>query len=455
MPETACAETFQLRPGVFSAKAPGGELHLVRWQLWQHDESFGRLSEGQLAALADLAARQCSVEELACHTEEADPLLRRLRAGGWLTMTVHHAGSPLYTVLPVDRPPTGADLPECDLVLSRFAVVHREETDLVAESPTAWAQVRMHDPRVTALLSGTRDGTLPPHVLDRAEHDLRVAGLLVPAKNSEDDTATTRQWRTHELWFHQRSRQGNGGYFGAGYGRTQWAEGIFEVSPAQAQSYPGPAADLYRPDLEALRRNDSTLTAALEDRRTVREHDDGNPMTADQLGELLYRCARIRGSFTDNGIEYVSRPLPAGGGVAELELYPVVRDVAGLEPGIYHYDSHAHQLRLVRGTGQEHTRLLRTASHTAVVHSKPQVLMVISARFGRLMRTYEEMPYSIILKHVGVLYQTMYLVATAMGLAACGLGGGDAAAFTEATGRDPLDESSVGDFMLGSKPPEL
>jgi SagB-type dehydrogenase family enzyme len=452
---TACTETFQLRPGVFSAKAASGELHLVRWQLWQHDELFGRPSESQLAALDLLAAGQCSLEDLRLVTDEIDPLLRMLHAGGWLTTTVHYASNPLYTVMPVDPPPAEQDLPTGEFVLSRFAVLHRQETDLVAESPTAWAQVRIHDHRLVSLLVGVRDDTLAWHALARAEHDLRATGLLVPPGDAETASATKRQWSTHELWFHQRSRQGNGGYFGAGYGRTQWAQGTFEVPPARHTPYPGPAIDLYRPDLDTLRQNDTTLTTALEDRRTVREHDDDNPMTADQLGELLYRCARIRGCFTENGIEYASRPLPAGGGVAELELYPVVRHVSGLESGMYHYDSHSHQLRLVRGPGPEVTRLLRTAAHTAVIRSRPQVLMVVSARFGRLMLTYEEMPYSIVLKHVGVLYQTMYLVATAMGLAPCGLGGGDTAAFTAATGLDPLEESTVGDFMLGSRPPGI
>ena len=44
----------------------------------------------------------------------------------------------------------------------------------------------------------------------------------------------------------------------------------------------------------------------------------------------------------------------------------------------------------------------------------------------------------------------MYLVATAMGLAPCALGGGNAALFAEAIGTDYCAESSVGEFVLGS-----
>jgi hypothetical protein len=39
-----------------------------------------------------------------------------------------------------------------------------------------------------------------------------------------------------------------------------------------------------------------------------------------------------------------------------------------------------------------------------------------------------------------------------MGLAPCALGTGDSATFSAATGIDPLVESSVGEFMLGTRP---
>jgi Lantibiotic biosynthesis dehydratase C-term/Nitroreductase family len=78
-----------------------------------------------------------------------------------------------------------------------------------------------------------------------------------------------------------------------------------------------------------------------------------------------------------------------------------------------------------------------------------RMVLVIAARFGRLMWNYEAMAYALVLKHVGVLYQTMYLVATAMGLAACGLGSGDNVHFAEATGIDAMVEDNVGEFMLG------
>ena len=75
-----------------------------------------------------------------------------------------------------------------------------------------------------------------------------------------------------------------------------------------------------------------------------------------------------------------------------------------------------------------------------------------AARFPRVAWKYASMAYALTLKHVGVLYQTMYLAATAMDLAPCGVGCGDADLFARAAGTDYYAESSVGEFLLGSKP---
>jgi SagB-type dehydrogenase family enzyme len=96
-------------------------------------------------------------------------------------------------------------------------------------------------------------------------------------------------------------------------------------------------------------------------------------------------------------------------------------------------------------------RLLASAARTAR-SDKPQVLVVLAARFGRMARRYESLAYAMILKDVGVVFQTMYLVATAMGLAGCALGGGDSDVFARAAGVEYLEEGSVGEFMLGSAP---
>ena len=83
-----------------------------------------------------------------------------------------------------------------------------------------------------------------------------------------------------------------------------------------------------------------------------------------------------------------------------------------------------------------------------------QVLLILAARFARVAWKYESIAYALTLKHVGVLYLTMYLAATAMGLAPCAIGGGDADLFARVTGTDYYAESSVGEFLLGTPRPQ-
>lgn len=80
-------------------------------------------------------------------------------------------------------------------------------------------------------------------------------------------------------------------------------------------------------------------------------------------------------------------------------------------------------------------------------------MLVIAARGGRVMWTYEQIAYATILKNVGVLMQTIYLAATAMGLGVCAQGFSDTAAFTAATGVDERQECSVGSIIVGSRTP--
>ncbi len=80
---------------------------------------------------------------------------------------------------------------------------------------------------------------------------------------------------------------------------------------------------------------------------------------------------------------------------------------------------------------------------------------MVTSRFGRLSWKYSQIAYALTLKHVGVLYQTLYLVATALGLAPCALGSGDTTAAARALRLDWTEESTVGEFLIGSRPPDL
>ena len=80
------------------------------------------------------------------------------------------------------------------------------------------------------------------------------------------------------------------------------------------------------------------------------------------------------------------------------------------------------------------------------------MLLLLVARFGRLQFKYSGVAYAAALKEVGVIYQALYLTATALGIGGCALGGGDSLVFEQASGLDRWDEGSIGEFLLTGGP---
>jgi SagB-type dehydrogenase family enzyme len=380
-----------------------------------------------------------------------------------LTRTADAGGAPLARVEPVSlyyRHEVARIEPGAPWVLSRFASMRRVGDRLLVESPTGHARVWLYSSAAAAALGAlalpqTSDqlAEAVPALDETAARGLMTlladAGALVASPageaRAEDTDPTLAPWEFHDLLFHTRSRLGR---HSNGFGGTYRFKERFEGPPLFKAPMSEQVIELAKPDLERLAREDRPFSAVLESRRSRREHDDDAPITLAQLGEFLYRSARVQKSADQAGVSF--RPHPGGGALHELELYPVVHRCAGLESGLYHYAAHAHRLERLNAPARYLDTLLQMAAVTAELKTPPQVLVVVAARFQRIQVKYESMAYGVILKNVGALYGTMYLVATAMGLAPCGLGGGHADLFSSAAGLDYYAETSVGEFILGT-----
>ncbi|WP_307829909.1 SagB family peptide dehydrogenase [Antrihabitans stalagmiti] len=443
-------DVYSFRPGATCVTTPRAAILLAP----PHKEKLPGVTPAQLQALKTLNLGPATLDDLSPTGADADvdTLVGSLAERGWLAITVRFDGTDLYTIRPFATPPARPEFVEEERTLSKFTIMRRDKNNIVAENPLSWCDIDIHDPRVLEVVSGLAspaEPALPDDVSARLAADLKWARHTVVDAESEDDEFATRSWNAHELWFHRRSNLSERILTWETFGPTRWADGEFPPLPARKDNYPGDAIALATPDIEDLRAVDPSLTDVLEDRVSCRDFDDAAPITLDRLGELLFRTVRTKSLRTAKGVEYLSRPYPSGGAVHELEFYPVVRNVAGLASGMYHYDSFDHVLRPV-ADDQVVERLLRTSSLTLSQGQLPQVLIVIAARSGRLMWTYEQVPYAIILKHVGVVLQTIYLVATAMGLGAVAQGYGDTTAFNDAAGVDELEECNVGSIVIGA-----
>ncbi|RNL86007.1 SagB family peptide dehydrogenase [Halostreptopolyspora alba] len=459
-------ERLRLRPGVAAGSTPQGRHHLLRWP---YSSELDEVTAVQRSALTLLAEAPVT-EDALCHRVNPEPgedtrqevarLVRDLRGLGWLRVTVVESDNPLYTMEPVRTAPHPASVPD-QPTLSRFATLAREGTDMALRSPRARCELVLHDPRLltlVGLLGGAPDPRewarrtgLSARAVERTLGDMAASGLLVGAETEDGDQAAlaVRQWNPHELLFHTRSRFNARCRPGHDFGTT-YSFRDTQPPPRERAPLSEDVTMLEPPDLERLRVEDPPLTRVLEDRASHRRHDETQPLTLAQLGEFLYRSAGARPGTGGNGS---ARPYPTAGSSYELELYPVIRRVAGIEPGLYHYSAHRHELSAVPGAAPLSGRLVQMVRAQTDAPAPPQVLVVVTARFGRVMWKYQSLSYSLILKDVGVLYQVMYCVATAMGLAPCAVGTGLTEEFCEAIGTDPTDEAPVGEFVLGSRPP--
>lgn len=365
------------------------------------------------------------------------------------------SGRPLLIATPITRATRLASVQAAGhLTLSRYAYLRRlpETGTIMIESPLSGYRLTVAEPAVAALLTAEFEADRPAHGLTAGEV-AEVAGLLAATRMLADaDTEHVRsRWEFHDLVFHTRSRYGHHDYPGGGVFPHAYAR-----PPAPPVLPAEPGIDLPVPDWDAILATDPPLSEVMESRRSLREYDPA-PVTVEQLGELLYRVARVRGIGQPDVIhphayQLVSRPFPSGGGLGELELYVTVAQCAGLEPGIYRYEPAAHRLVPRPHDPGARTELVQQAClATAGLLAAPQLVFTVTSRLERISWKYATIAYALALKHVGILYQTMYLVATAMGLAPCAFGSGDSEVAARAIGLDWIEQPTVGEFAVGSR----
>lgn len=412
--------------------------------------------------------------------------LTELEARGLLEHIAFLGPRPLAVFRPLGEAGWRRPCPEHDpvnrrrrYVLSSFALLHRKERRVVVESPLGMGTVILEDPlsiaAVTRLLDAADLGDVlaglpsPPGVshdelTGAAEEilqllsDARVLTFLTEDGTlREDADPDLGLWAFHDLYFHNRSRFGrHDGPFGGRFRHV----GRLSPPPAVKPASGGQRIKLARPDLAAIHAQEPSLGEVMEERSSVKTYST-QPLRLEQLATFLYRVGRIKAtdSFEVSSpdgkdhatYEVTSRPYPAGGRAHETELYLAIGSCEGIDPGLYRYDPLLHELEEVRPFDPSVEALLAYTCTAAGIAKPPPVLIVLTARFARVSWKYDAIAYATILKHVGVLYELMYLVATSMRLAPCALGSGSSDLFAEAAGLDALVEASVGEFMLGPR----
>jgi SagB-type dehydrogenase family enzyme len=400
--------------------------------------------------------------------KEINLLVRRLARRGLLEYPLGRSriGEDMVVIEPQipDYWPRTPQLGNADaLVLSRFAYMRRRDNEIVLESPRAGALFKICNPKFAAALAML---STPQQIKQLRQQDgfpgVTFLALLVDCqivlkidvvgetglRPAEGDHNLVL-WDFHDLLFHTRSTEGR---HANPLGGVYPYAGVISPLPAVRPSWPGKKIDLRKfsaAHSEAI----SPVAKLLRERHSTRSFDDQRPITLSELSRLLDSTVRVL-SRPNNKLDlddggHAVRPYPSAGAGYELELYLAVDKCEGLARGFYHYDAGAHALVPIGVPTHELEAQLTGAEYAMGASAAPQILITIAARFGRISWKYSSIAYSLILKDAGVLMQTLYLMATDMGLGGCAIGITNIDLFAKMTGIEFYVEGPVGQFAIG------
>ena len=402
--------------------------------------------------------------------KEIDTLVRRMARSGLLEYRLGRADNDQVIIEP-QMPEYWPQTPKLGgterIVLSRFAYMRRRGDEMILESPRAGALFRIRDAKIAAALTllatpqtvnwlrrqeGFPGIELFALLLD-CQMLFKIEGGSSDGLRADEGDDNLVLWDFHDLLFHTHSTEGRqanplGGLY-------PYA-GVMAPPRAVRSRWPGKKIDLAKPSTvppDTI----SPFVQLMHERHSTRGFDDGNPITLAELSQFLGSTVRIRSkwqSTIDGGdegpvIDYTSRPYPAAGSSYELELYLTVNNCSGLERGFYHYDADLHALVPIDVRPQDIELQLNSAEFAMDAPGLPQILITMAARFDRISWKYSSIAYSLILKDAGVLLQTLYLMATDIGLGGCAIGSNNIDLFARMTGIEFHVEGPVGQFALG------
>jgi SagB-type dehydrogenase family enzyme len=189
----------------------------------------------------------------------------------------------------------------------------------------------------------------------------------------------------------------------------------------------------------------------LQERRTWREFSR-QAVELDELSKLLWLSFGVQGWARIPGVgRLVLRTSPSGGAMHPTEAYVFIRNVKGVDAGVYHYDAADHKLELLRkGISKAEIGAMLAGQRWT---GEAAFVVFLTAVFERTQWKYEHpRAYRVVLMDAGHLCQTFCLTATWLGLAPfCTMALADTK-IERALGIDGVSESVLYAAGAGMKP---
>lgn len=241
-----------------------------------------------------------------------------------------------------------------------------------------------------------------------------------------DEALTADAWHPYAALYHFATRWSGVTIDGANGGEGEFAAKTEAAVRGLIAEHGPPPTELphvestHTVSLPGHAKSDSFYRTLME-RRTTRTFDIDRPMSLDDLDTILRYVFGCHGYASAPGVVCIKRTSPSGGGLHPVTAYPVISNVEGVTPGIYHYNAGDHTLALLEGLTREDARALAMTSTCGQAHfAAAHVCFILVARFYRSHWKYRQHPraYAGILMDAAHLSQTLYLVAAELGVGA-------------------------------------
>jgi len=158
-----------------------------------------------------------------------------------------------------------------------------------------------------------------------------------------------------------------------------------------------------------------TFNDVVTSRKSVKNFGEDS-LSIQELSKVLWLSYGTTGKVDELGVgNRLQRVVPSAGGLYSAEVYLGVRNVKGLDQGIYHYNVPNHDLELL--SSGDPTEQVSKVCCDQPYTKEAGVIIFMSAVLARTKSKYGERGYRYALLDLGHLGQNIYLTCTALELA--------------------------------------
>jgi SagB-type dehydrogenase family enzyme len=204
-----------------------------------------------------------------------------------------------------------------------------------------------------------------------------------------------------------------------------------------------PLIELPKP--KDMKLKDKSLRECIEKRRSVREYSS-KPLTMDELSYLLWCTQGVKEVTPRN----LLRNVPSGGARHPFETFVLVKNVAGLEAGVYRFIGTKHSL-IPQNLEKDIAEKIKQACGGQELFDPCAAVFIWAAIPYRMTWRYWERGYRYILIDSGHVCQNLYLAGESIDCGVCAVDSYDDDELNNLLGFDGENQFAIYMGVVGKK----